>query len=136
MNRRYAICYNLDMENSTEVMENLKEILSAAKVEYSVFDINNLESGFDFAFIIGGDGTILKAARFYSEYETPIFGINLGRLGFLSQASRDNLEDSVHQILAGNFKVEHRSMLMANDYIALNDFVVKGDFSARTSRFA
>ena len=55
----------------------------------------NLKDGFDFVFVIGGDGTILKAARFYSEYETPIFGINLGRLGFLSQACGENLEIAV-----------------------------------------
>ena len=136
MNKRYAICYNPEMENSAGVMENLKKILDNASVLCEVLDINNLAAGFDFAFVIGGDGTILKAARFYSEYETPIFGINLGRLGFLSQASPDDLTESVNKIINGDYKVEKRSMLTANDYIALNDFVIKGDFSARTSRFA
>ena len=136
MNKRYAICYNPEMTNSVEVMENLKNILNSASVMYEVLDINNLAAGFDFAFVIGGDGTILKAARFYSEYETPIFGINLGRLGFLSQSSPDNLVQSVNMILNEDYKVEKRAMLTANDYIALNDFVIKGDFSARTSRFA
>lgn len=136
MNKRYAICYNPEMDNSSDVMENLKKILDKASVMYDVLDINNLSAGFDFAFVIGGDGTILKAARFYSEYETPIFGINLGRLGFLSQASPDDLEESVNKIINEDYKVEKRSMLTANNYIALNDFVIKGDFSARTSRFA
>lgn len=136
MSKRYAICYNPDMEHSTDVMQRLKEILTSASVMFEVLDINNLAAGFDFVFVIGGDGTILKAARFYSEFETPIFGINLGRLGFLSQASPDDLLESVTRILNGNYKVEQRAMLTANDYIALNDFVIKGDFSARTSRFA
>ena len=103
MNKRYAICYNPEMTNSIEVMENLKDILRSASVMYEVLDINNLSAGFDFAFVIGGDGTILKAARFYSEFETPIFGINLGRLGFLSQASPDNLIESVNKIINGDY---------------------------------
>lgn len=136
MNSRYAICYNSMMENSVEVMTNLKSILGASLVNYDVLDIDNLKNGYDFAFVIGGDGTILKAARFYSEYETPIFGINLGRLGFLSQSSPDNLEVSVGKILSGDYKVEKRMMLSAGDYSALNDFVIKGGLSSRTSRFA
>ncbi len=136
MNRRYAICYNPAMENSSEVMENLKTLLNANFVEFNTLDIDKLESGYDFAFVIGGDGTILKAARFYSEFDTPIFGINLGRLGFLSQASRDELEDAVKKILCSDYKVEKRMMLSADEYIALNDFVIKGGLSTRTSRFA
>ena len=99
MSRTYAICYNPSMDNSINVMENLKDLLSSKKVEFTLLDIDSLKSGFDFIFVIGGDGTILKAARFYSKYGSPIFGINLGRLGFLSQASVENLETSVEQIL-------------------------------------
>lgn len=136
MKRRYAILYNSLINNSKVVMENLGEILLKSGLEYEVLDIDALKSGYDFVFVIGGDGTILKAARFYSEFETPIFGVNLGRLGFLSQASGDNLEYAVKKILDSDFKIEKRMMLGANGYIALNDFVIKGDESSRTSRFA
>lgn len=136
MNKRFTICYNPEMNNSKEVMENLSGILSSNSVEYKVSDIDNLNPDCDFAFVIGGDGTILKAARFYAAYATPIFGINLGRLGFLSQASQDNLEVSVNKILNNNYKLENRMMLSANDYNALNDFVIKGGQCSRTSRFA
>ena len=136
MSRTYAICYNPSMDNSINVMENLKDLLSSKKVEFTLLDIDSLMSGLDFVFVIGGDGTILKAARFYSKYGSPIFGINLGRLGFLSQASVENLETSVEQILLSDYNVEKRMMLRADDYLALNDFVIKGDLSSRTSRFA
>lgn len=136
MNKRYAICYNQNMDKSLEVVSNLKNILEDASISFDILDVDNLSSGYDFVFVIGGDGTILKVARFYSEYKTPIFGINLGRLGFLSQSSPDNLLESVDKILKGDYKVEQRSMLTANGYTALNDFVIKGDLSARTSRFA
>lgn len=135
MNKKYAILYNPEMENSKDVMTNLKSLLLSAGVFFEVLDINNLNDGFDFVFVIGGDGTILKAARFYSEYETPIFGINLGRLGFLSQASAENIEEAVKKILSGDYKIEKRMMLKANNYTALNDFVIKGGLTGRTSRF-
>jgi len=136
MNKRYAITYNPEMDNSKEIMEELKNLLSSNGLIPEILSIDDLQAGYDFVFVIGGDGTILKAARFYSKTATPIFGINLGRLGFLSQASRDNLEFAVGQIINGNYKVEKRMMLKANDNIALNDFVIKGDLSSRTSRFA
>lgn len=124
------------MENSTNVMESLRRLLSSKGVQFKVLDIDNLENGFDFAFVIGGDGTILKTARFYSEFGTPIFGINLGRLGFLSQTSVENLDYSVNEILNGGYRIEKRMLLEADGHVALNDFVVKGDSCARTSRFA
>lgn len=136
MKRRYAILYNSKIDNSKSVMENLGRILLNFGVNYDVLEIDELKSGYDFVFVIGGDGTILKAARFYAEFETAIFGVNLGRLGFLSQASADNLENAVNEIFNSNFKIEKRMMLCANDYVALNDFVIKGDECSRTSRFA
>ena len=129
MIKKYAICYNQSMKNSEAVMSELKQLLLEHEINAEVLDIDNLQSGYDFAFVIGGDGTILKVARFYSKFNTPIFGINLGRLGFLSQASRENLKESIEQILSNNYKVEKRIMLCANDYVALNDFVIKGSGS-------
>ncbi|MCM1338266.1 MAG: NAD(+)/NADH kinase [Muribaculaceae bacterium] len=136
MKKRYSICYNPKIPNSVEVMECLQQILVQNSVNFYILDIDNLKQGFDFAFIIGGDGTILKAARFFSGFETPIFGINLGRLGFLSQATVENLESSVSAVLAGDYKIEKRIMLELDGYNALNDFVIKGESSSRTSRFA
>ena len=111
MNKSYAICYNQTMNNSKDVMEKLKHLLESFGVNPVILDVDNLQSGYDFVFVIGGDGTILKAARFYSKYETPIFGINLGRLGFLSQASECDMQNAVRQIFSENYKIEKRMML-------------------------
>jgi NAD+ kinase len=134
--KTYAICYNSSIDNSKGVMEELKSILLKACLNVTVLNIDDLTSGFDFVFVIGGDGTILKAARFFAQYGTPIFGINLGRLGFLSQSSMEDLKSSVDKILNLDYKIEKRMMLAAAGYNALNDFVIKGGFSGRTSRFA
>lgn len=136
MNKKYAICYNPEMDNSIQVKNKLSEILDRQSLEYKVLEIESLTPGFDFVFVIGGDGTILKAARFYSSYGTPVLGVNLGRLGFLSQATPNDLESTVNKVINGEYKIEHRMMLSGDGYAALNDFVVKGSSAGRTSRFA
>ena len=130
--KKFAICYNHEIKNSVEVKDVLKKILPDAHV----IDIDNLREGFDFVFVIGGDGTILKTGRFYAKSNTPIFGINLGRLGFLSQSSRDDIEFAVKKILDGEYKVEDRIMLKSGASVALNDFVIKGAYTGRTSRLS
>lgn len=134
--KSFAIAYNEEIESSVGVMLELKSVLAGYGAKADSFDIDNLKSGYDFVFVIGGDGTILKAARFYAKTSTPIFGINLGRLGYLSQSSKEDLRDSVEKIINGHFRVETRIMLQSGDKIALNDFVVKGTTTGRTSRFS
>ena len=136
MNKKFAICLNNKIENSIIVKNNLEEIFRSNAIDYKVLDTENLENGFDFVFVIGGDGTILKTARYYSDFQTPVLGVNLGRLGFLSQATPDDLPSTVNKVLNGEFKVEQRMMLGSEKYCALNDFVVKGSATGRTSRFA
>lgn len=136
MKKKFAICLNNKIENSIIVKNNLEGILRSNSIDYEVLDTENLEEGFDFVFVIGGDGTILKTARFYSDLRTPVLGVNLGRLGFLSQATPDDLDVTVKKVLNGEYKVEKRMMLGCGKYSALNDFVVKGGATGRTSRFA
>lgn len=135
MKKRYAICYNPNIENSITVMEKLKSILDTYNANFKIYSIDKLESDCDFAFIIGGDGTILKATRFFSKFNICVFGINLGHLGFLSQAGEENLESAVKCILNSNYKTEYRLMLSTGKYNALNDFVIKGEISSRVSNF-
>ena len=134
--KNFAICYNQTIEHSAEIMSELKFVLASHQISADILDIDELKSGYDFVFVIGGDGTILKAARFYAKTSTPIFGINLGRLGFLSQSSKEEIKGSVEKILNGKYRIEERIMLQSGDKIALNDFVVKGTTTGRTSRFS
>ena len=134
-NKNFAIAYNPNIERASSVRLRLEHILKNYGVEYEVLDIDGLKSDYDFVFVIGGDGTILKTARFYSKTETPVFGVNLGRLGFLSQSSETDIEKSVKKIMEGDFVVENRIMLSYENSIALNDFVIKGSATGRTSRF-
>lgn len=136
INKNFAIVFNENIEGSQKVKDELSSLLIKRGVSFKAFSIDNLKLGYDFVFVIGGDGTILKTARFYSKSDTVIFGINLGHLGFLSQSCRENINDSVNKIFKGEFEVQNRIMLSSGDYLALNDIVIKGTMTGRTSKFA
>lgn len=133
---KFAVIYNHSIARSVEVKDKLYKLLSEKSYSPEVMNIDSMSGDYDFVFVIGGDGTILKAARHFAGSDTLIFGINLGRLGFLSQSSECNLSSAVSKILSGNYKVEKRIMLQYEKITALNDFVVKSSLSGRTSRFS
>lgn len=131
---KVGIVFNPIVKNSLDVLEKLKSLFSLKNISFDVLSIDSLSGNFDFIFVIGGDGTLLKAARFFAK--TPIFGINLGRLGFLAQAGIADLEIAIDKLCKGDFKIEERMMLEDDKgNLALNDFVIKGASVNRTSRF-
>lgn len=65
----------------------------------------------DFALIIGGDGTLLNYCHKYSDTDFPYFGINLGRVGCLTEASIDNYEEKLLEIINGNYFIEERNTI-------------------------
>lgn len=135
-NKTIGIVYNPIVKNSLEVLNLLESILYSKNIYFEKYTIDSMFVNAAFVFVIGGDGTLLKAARFYSKTSTPVFGINLGRLGFLSQTKESDLSESINKILEGKYKIEDRLMLKSNDNVlALNDFVIKGASASRTSRF-
>ena len=87
----------------------------------------------DLAIVMGGDGTMLNAARSLVDYEVPILGVNLGRLGFLADVSPSEIPHSLDAVLNGHFREARRSLLHAQvvradrvtgEADALNDVVV------------
>ena len=77
--------------------------------DYTTFE--NLDTSVDLFFTIGGDGTILSAAKFVKNLNIPIIGINTGRLGFLATVHKDEIKKSIEDILNGDYKVSKRSLL-------------------------
>lgn len=73
----------------------------------NTIDSNSI-SPIDFAIVIGGDGTILSRAMKYKEYDIPVLGINMGRVGCLAEATPDNWKDAIGKIIKGEYKVEKR----------------------------
>ncbi|QWF72309.1 NAD(+) kinase [Methylomonas paludis] len=70
----------------------------------------------DLLIAMGGDGTFLTAARAVADFETPLLGVNLGRLGFLTDISPEQLTKRLEQILAGQYISEERRTLVATIY--------------------
>ena len=98
----------------------------------------------DMAIVVGGDGTMLNAARMLAEHDIPAIGINLGRLGFLTDIPLQGLESSLISILNGNYHLEARTMLQTtvrrNSEItftgtSLNDAVISKGNTGRLIEF-
>jgi NAD+ kinase len=87
----------------------------------------------DVVIALGGDGTMLRAARAIGDSGTPLLGINLGSLGYLTDVSSSELDQALDRLLSGDYHLEARSRVhclawrdgrQAADYTALNDIVV------------
>lgn len=98
----------------------------------------------DLVIVVGGDGSLLSAARTLARYETPVLGINRGRLGFLTDISPDDMHSQVPAVLGGEFVRESRFLLDARVQRegrtvgradALNDVVVNSGTSAQMIEF-
>ncbi len=100
---------------------------------YPVADRATLAGKCDLAIVVGGDGTLLNAARSLAEPGVAVLGVNLGRLGFLVDVSPEEMTQQLDNIFAGDFLEEERTLLHAtiirdgeirSECIALNDVVV------------
>ena len=65
----------------------------------------------ELAIVLGGDGTILRAAELVREGTAPVLGINMGHVGFLAEIERDDMDDAVHRVIARDYEVEERMAL-------------------------
>ncbi|WP_455234741.1 NAD(+) kinase [Thiogranum longum] len=87
----------------------------------------------DLAIVVGGDGTMLNAARSLASADVPVLGVNLGRLGFLTDVSPHEMHERLDEIFAGRYEEDCRSLLHASvlrdgrtvsESDALNDVVI------------
>jgi len=118
----------------------LNEIV-ASKMGYDEYGKKSTDiySKSDFIIALGGDGTILNVTRLCAPFGTPIFAVNLGHLGFLTEVDMNEVFVSLDKIYKGEYTVEKRMMLEANvvkndmeiiNFRALNDIVItRGAFS-------
>ncbi len=89
---------------------------------------------YDCCIVLGGDGTIISAARSLKNKDIPFLGINLGHLGFMSSVEKNGIFEALDKLLSGDYYIENRMMIAAkpiiggvkdkNEYCALNDIVI------------
>ena len=118
-----------DTGNAVVLSDDLKE-LSGNGIEFC--DRAHIATQVDILVSMGGDGTLLSSARAVRDSGTPLLGINLGSLGFLTQLTPQQLRPALDAICKGDYQVERRMVLRADTEgieslespFALNDVVV------------
>lgn len=142
----------------TEMATRLAKQLQAAKVEVygdealglpvttgvQVLPDKALAAKADLMIVVGGDGTLLKAAHLISARPIPLVGVNLGRLGFLADITPEQVQDDIAAMLKGDYTQEDRLLLQAHARCggkdgkartALNDVVVHKSDGGRLIEF-
>ncbi|MGH7985557.1 MAG: NAD(+)/NADH kinase [Candidatus Binataceae bacterium] len=118
----------------SQKLDTLAEPECAAAIGASRSSTLEIAERSDLIVVLGGDGTLLSVARLIGARETPILGINLGGLGFLTEATTDEALSTVARVVAGDYEVDRRITLEAvvehtegrpdEHFRALNDVVV------------
>jgi NAD+ kinase len=99
----------------------------------AITDIKSLPAKADLAVIVGGDGTLISCARLMAEHGVPLVGVNLGRLGFLTDIPADSAAAAIEAVIEGDFVPEQRLLLTGAvrrgrktvmSALAMNDVVV------------
>ncbi|GMQ79141.1 MAG: NAD(+)/NADH kinase [Anaerolineae bacterium] len=145
-----GILFNPSVKAAPLLAETIEKWLVSRITEIfvaSVDDPPEILSGaadVDVLVVLGGDGTILKAARLAAPLKVPVFGVNLGRVGFLSEATPRAWQEKLSQVIDGNYWIERRLMLKGSvlrdgseiaNMIGLNDVVVSRASMVRVVRF-
>lgn len=125
-------------EHQVEVLfdEALAESIDHAKG----YPAKSIPALADLIVVLGGDGTLLSVSRLIGDLRTPILGVNLGSLGFLTEVTQDEIYTVLEQVIAGDFTVSERMRLLAiihrdgkelGRYRVLNDVVINKGALAR-----
>jgi len=113
-----------------------KLIVQVAETKRSSADWGLLDTSYDLAVVLGGDGTFLLTAKQALMHQVPLLGVNFGHLGFLSDHGEISMEELAEEILADRLVFENRSLLKAyipdldKTCFALNDFALNRSLSA------
>ncbi len=105
--------YRFLRERGHEVMVDSHSAVSIDDADIHSLHIERLPERCDLVIAVGGDGTFLTAARATADFDTPLLGVNLGRLGFLVDIRPDEVSSRLSRILDGHFKTEQRPLLRA-----------------------
>ena len=108
------------------------------KIDYPQIECNIFDFDCDMAIVLGGDGTLLRAQS-KMKPETPIFGVNMGTVGFLTEIEAADTFHALEEVLKGNYYKEKRSKLVVSHenhhYSAMNEVVIMTDKPAKMLHF-
>jgi len=129
---RIGVFSNREKDIDGKISEEIMSVARNLGADCSFVEKNK---EYDFVISVGGDGTFLGAARNVVDAETQIVGVNLGTLGYLTEISKEEIQEALIQILEGNYYLEERILLEAEflgqKMYALNDIVVSRGIQAK-----
>ena len=144
--KKVLIIVNIGKKESLSLSGQIMEFLSARGIECASMDFDGFNQNiplnqYEFVITLGGDGTVLYAARNCVDYDIPVFPVNLGQFGFMASVQQNEWQQSLEQFLNGEAPFQYRSMLSAQLYrdgkmisegLGLNDVVISAKHTART----
>lgn len=119
--------------------KELKQIIDVPSSFITFKTHNDIHNAVNYFISLGGDGTLLDAVMFVRNYEIPVMGVNLGRLGFLAYVGKNEINEALDALFNGTFTIDKRTMisleatpsLFGELNYALNEFtIVKKDTSS------
>lgn len=146
---RIGFAYNPTIEAATDLRERAGGWCAVRGIDHwaspaaEIDDLRRELPTTDVLVVLGGDGTFLRGARAVVETGTPILGVNLGKIGFLSKVEAEGLDRVLGLLVAGAFRIEERMALegrivragaIRSTHLALNDVVVARGALARVCR--
>ena len=132
------VCQQIQSQGAVPVLREL-EVAPVLELAPELTSLVTLEKDvavtqIECAIVVGGDGTILRAAELLRGASVPMLGVNTGHVGFLAETERDSIPQTVARVLAKDYQVEERSTLsvrvkVANEVVfetwALNEATVE-----------
>lgn len=117
MRRRVALMVHPNRSSAKEAVEQVTESLNADGIDVTLINSDGAPMGnadYELVVVLGGDGTILRAAEKARGKKVPILGVNLGHVGFLAEAERSELDEVVKAIATRDYVVEERMTIDAS----------------------
>ena len=120
--KAFYIVYNPDKDDDAQVLARLRDYIQEKNCVSGYMDCYSFSalgkdevvrvlSGYDCILVLGGDGTLLNAASTVSHVDIPLFGINLGTVGFLTEGEVTNLAAIMERLLSDDFSIQERMMI-------------------------
>ena len=134
------IGYQITQEIQTYIEENGKECIVATKDTEGHIVPGTVPQGIECAIVLGGDGTLIRAARELKEYHIPLIGVNMGTLGYLTEVELPNCRRALDQLFSEKPDIEQRMMMYGSingcvGHVAMNDVVISRDGGLRVVHF-
>ena len=146
MNKFYVIANSqkdMDFAMADKISESIiakggtcvcqKRDIGKEGIKYNSADASLIPEGTECVIVLGGDGTLIQAARDLSSINVPVFGINIGTLGYLTEIDMEQAFPAIDRIMADEYNIDTRMILRGRVYrgddklysdIALNDIVI------------